>query len=102
MHGSFNWGVGTLESGRLELLNIIDNMLNGVENVSQPAERSKGGGGEHAASSETTSALGGAREVSNEAGCGGDLNESLNVEICGFLRMESGNGSPGIQFWPIA
>ena len=102
MHGSFNWGVGALESGRLELLNAIDNTLNGVENVSQPAERSKGGGGEHAASSETTSALGGARGVSNKAGCLGDLNERLNVEICGFLRMESGNSSPGIQFRPMA
>jgi len=42
MRGTFGWGVGALESGRLELLNAIDNTLNAVENVSQPVERSKG------------------------------------------------------------
>ena len=66
--------MGALESGHLELLNVIDNTLNRVENVSQPVERSKGRGGEHVASSEIMTTLGGARGVSNEAHCQGDLN----------------------------
>ena len=60
-------------------------------------QKGQKGGEENMQQSKTTSALGGMRGVPNKENCRRNLNESLNVEICGFLKVESRNRSPGIQ-----